>query len=226
MFPGNKMKALTFSYDDGVISDKRLVEILNKYNLKGTFNLNSGVQSHASNWYYKGFHVVRMNVDEIASVYQGHEIAVHCLTHADLAQFDDKTVYNELIIDKQNHERFFGCKVCGMAYPYGTYKPETPLILKNCGLVYGRTVVSSHAFDIPEDLLLYNPTCHHNDTQLFTLAEEFIKLKPDKPSVFCIWGHSYEFDGDNNWNRFEDFCRLISGRDDIYYCTNKEAFTK
>ena len=35
------MKALTFSYDDGVEQDRRLVELFNKNNLKCTFNLNS-----------------------------------------------------------------------------------------------------------------------------------------------------------------------------------------
>ena len=34
-------KAITFSYDDGVTQDKRLIEIFNKYGLKATFNLNS-----------------------------------------------------------------------------------------------------------------------------------------------------------------------------------------
>ena len=41
MFNG-KMKAVTFSYDDGVMQDVRLIEILDKYNLKATFNLNAG----------------------------------------------------------------------------------------------------------------------------------------------------------------------------------------
>ena len=36
-----KLKAVTFSYDDGVTQDIRLIEIFNKYNLKATFNLNS-----------------------------------------------------------------------------------------------------------------------------------------------------------------------------------------
>lgn len=36
-----KRKAVTFSYDDGVTQDIRLIEMLNRYNLKCTFNLNS-----------------------------------------------------------------------------------------------------------------------------------------------------------------------------------------
>ena len=35
-----KNKAITFSFDDGVTQDKRLVEMLDKYGLKATFNIN------------------------------------------------------------------------------------------------------------------------------------------------------------------------------------------
>ena len=40
LFPGGRTKALTFSYDDGVIADRRLIEIFRENGLKGTFNLN------------------------------------------------------------------------------------------------------------------------------------------------------------------------------------------
>ena len=42
-FPGGKLKAVTFSYDDGVNQDIRFAEILSKYGLKGTFNLNTAM---------------------------------------------------------------------------------------------------------------------------------------------------------------------------------------
>ena len=38
-----KTKVLTLSYDDGVVQDIRLIEIMNKYGLKGTFNINSAL---------------------------------------------------------------------------------------------------------------------------------------------------------------------------------------
>jgi len=41
-FPGFRDKAVTLSYDDGVRQDKRLISIMQKYGLKGTFNINSG----------------------------------------------------------------------------------------------------------------------------------------------------------------------------------------
>ena len=40
-FPGGAAKVFTLSYDDGIIYDRPLVEMFNKYHVKGTFNLNS-----------------------------------------------------------------------------------------------------------------------------------------------------------------------------------------
>ena len=224
MYPNGKMKAVTFSYDDGIVSDKKLVPIFNKYGMKCTFNLNSGIMTHVSSWDYLGFRAMRMNVAEIGDMYNGHEIAVHCLTHADLTSQDDDTVKNEILVDKDNLERMFGGQVCGMAYPIGYYDERTEKLVSACGIKYARTTVPTHSFDIPENLVEYHPTCHHNDEKLFELAEAFINLKADKPQVFYIWGHSYEFDAQNNWDRMEKLCEMLSGRDDIYYCTNAEAF--
>ncbi len=39
LYPGGKKKVFTVSYDDGVIQDVRFVKLLNKYGIKGTFNL-------------------------------------------------------------------------------------------------------------------------------------------------------------------------------------------
>ena len=43
LYPYGKKKAFNVTYDDGVLQDIRFVELLNKYGLKGTFNLNSGL---------------------------------------------------------------------------------------------------------------------------------------------------------------------------------------
>ena len=59
--------------------------------------------------------------------------------------------------------------------------------------------------------------------KLFELGREFIDLKPDSPKIFYIWGHAYEFDANRNWSQFEEFCKMISGREDIFYGTNTEV---
>ena len=223
MFPHGQLKALTLSYDDGVEQDRRLVEILNKYKIKATFNLNSGIQSGASKFQKGDILIRRMNVRRLPSLYEGHETAVHSLTHPRLEELDRETVINELEEDKINIERIFKTKVNGMAYPFGTFNEAVIDAVKECGFSYARGVKSTYSFDIPKNLLSYQPTIHHSDPKLMELAETFTALKPSRPQVFYLWGHSYEFDVDNNWHIIEDFCEFISGRNDIYYAVNFRA---
>jgi hypothetical protein len=49
-------------------------------------------------------------------------------------------------------------------------------------------------------------------------------MQTDRPQVYYVWGHSYEFDIDNTWDKFEEFCKMMSGRDDIFYGTNRQVF--
>jgi peptidoglycan/xylan/chitin deacetylase (PgdA/CDA1 family) len=223
MFPNGTMKALTLSYDDGVEQDRKLVEILNRYGIKAAFNLNSGIQTGANGWQNKDVQIRRMNIKELPALYEGHEIAVHSLTHPHLENLDGETIRNELEQDKLNLERIFGKPVYGMAYPFGTYNDLVVKTVGDCGLKFARAVESTYSFDVPASLLVYRPTLHHKDPRLMELAEDFIKLKPAGPQVFYLWGHSYEFDTDRNWQVIEDFCRLMAGRDDIYYATNAQA---
>lgn len=217
-------KAVTFSYDDGVQQDIRLLEILNKYGLKCTFNLNTGLDYNHGTWCYDDrFDVHRLNLDEVYNLYNGHEIAVHGRKHLCLTKLSNDELQEELAYDASEIERIFGEKPVGMAYAYGAYNGNVIDKLREMGIQYGRTVEPSYNFDEQSNLLMFRPTCHHDDEKLFELAERFIELKPEKPQIFYIWGHSYEFDGKQNWNRFERFCKFISGKDDIFYGTNRQV---
>ena len=79
--------------------------------------------------------------------------------------------------------------------------------------------------DLQDDLIVFDPTVYHHTEwdELFSLGEQFLSLRPDTPKLFYIWGHAYEFDIHDDWDRFEDFCRLISGQSDIFYGTNREV---
>jgi hypothetical protein len=223
IFPNNKMKAFTLSYDDGVEQDRRLVSIFNKYNLKCTFNLNSGIQSGSSRWERDGIKISRMNIAGLDVLYKGHEIAVHSLTHPRLEDQNIETIRNEIIQDKLNLQNIFGYNITGMAYPFGTYDERVIQILRENEIKYSRTVQETENFELQTNLLELKPTCHHCNKNLMKLAEEFVNLKPQEPSIFYVWGHSYEFDTDNNWDMIEEFCAYISNREDIFYGTNTEV---
>lgn len=218
-----KMKAVTFSYDDGIRQDMRLVELFNKYGMKATFNLNSGIQSDVSPFINKEIVVHRMNIAGLKELYAGHEIASHALTHANLVRVSPETVYNEVKTDMEILSARFGQNVTGFAYPFGAYNDSVVDILKQCGVSYARTVKSSHNFELPTDPLRLEATCHHNDPIIMDLIDKFLALKPETPQLLYIWGHSYEFDADNNWEHIETILQKLSGRDDIFYGTNREV---
>ena len=223
-----KKKAVTFSYDDGVVYDKRLVEIFNKYNLKCTFNLNSGIMSGANHWENNGIEIHRLNAKGLPELYKGHEIAVHTLTHPDLTKYDDETIYNEVLLDKENLERMFDCKIEGMAYPYGTYNEHIVEILKDCGIKYARTVHSMGEVAKPSDLLVLRPTAHLSEEQLLEIIEEFLAKDPTKmeePQMLYIWGHSYEFEVLHNWDYMEKICSMVAGKEDVFYGTNAQVLS-
>lgn len=143
-----KKKAFTLSYDDGTESDIRLIEILNRYGLKCTFNLNSGLMTPKSMWICNLMTVRRMPQERMKELYNGHEIAVHCSTHANLTDLDDNGVRREILEDKAKLEKIFDCRINGMAYPYGAYDNRVTDIVKDCGIKFARTVNDSHNFKV------------------------------------------------------------------------------
>lgn len=223
--PMHYKKAVTFSYDDGITQDRKLVEIFNRYGMKCTFNLNTGIQSEESRFEIDDVPIHRMNQEGLAELYKGHEIAVHGLTHAAPKNLSKAELEKEFLTDARNIERIYGKYPVGMAYAYGCYDTTTVEYIKTIGIRYGRTVEATHGFDLPEDLLHLKATCHHDDEKLFELAEEFLQKEPsqDKPMLFYIWGHSYEFDVNQNWDRIEKLCKMLSGHDDVFYGTNAEC---
>lgn len=225
-----KKKAITFSYDDGVTQDIRLIELLNKYGLKCTFNLNSELLFHNDIhiWHNQRISNYTIHPEDVKSVYEGHEIAVHTLTHPNLTQCDDREVIRQVETDRQNLSELAGYEVVGMAYPCGGVNNDdrvADIIKKNTGIKYSRTITSTDSFDVQENLFRFNPTVFHlNFEKMMSLGQEFIELKTDTPKVFYIWGHSYEMDyGMDHWAKLEEFFKLISNRDDIFYGTNKEV---
>ena len=228
MFSG-KMKAVTFSYDDGVTQDIRLIELLNKYGLKCTFNLNSEYLGNPG-FLKQGFGRIahyKVHPEHVKEVYEGHEVAVHTLTHPNLTMQTDEEVIRQVEQDRLNLSELVGYEVVGMAYPCGGVNNDdrvAELIKNHTGVKYSRTITCTENFDLQDNLYRFNPTVYHlNFDKMMELGRKFVELETDKPQIFYIWGHAYEMDYDSdNWNKLEEFFQLISGKDDIFYGTNKE----
>lgn len=225
-FPGFRAKAFTLSYDDGVEQDIKLIEILNRYGLKCTFNLNSGKMAPEGTVYEKGRIHRPLTASACKEVYNkdGHEVATHGYTHPWPTKLATSGVIFEIMKDRELLEDMYGRIVNGHAYPFGDYDDRVVECLRSCGITYARTTHSTERFDIPTDWLRLHPTCHHNHPRVFELIDNFNAARPASPKMFYLWGHSYEFEGDGNWERIEDIAKLVSGRDDVWYATNGEIY--
>lgn len=229
MFNGKK-KAITFSYDDGVTQDIRLIELFNKYGLKATFNLNSELLGIVGDNFVREGKTVsfaRSKAEDIKSIYDGHEVAAHTLTHPFLPDIlDDNEVIRQVEEDRLNLSELVGYEVVGMAYPGGGMNNNDPvakLIRENTGVKYARTTQTNFNFTLQENLYRFQGTIYHHQQwdKLFETAERFLNAEE---GIFYIWGHAYEFDiFPERWQQFEEFCQMISGKADTFYGTNKEV---
>lgn len=225
LFPGGKCKALTLSYDDGVRQDRRLVEILNRYGLTATFNISSGLFGVEERGVSSDptVDVSKLEQQEVLSLYAGHEIAGHCLRHANLTGLGAPAAMYEILEDKKQLEQLAGQPLRSFAYPYGAYTPQVQQLLELAGYQGARTTHPTYGFDLPQNLLAWDPTCHHRDPRLMELAETFCHQQPRffRPWLFYLWGHAYEFDQHHNWQVIEDFARFVSPfADQIWFASN------
>jgi peptidoglycan/xylan/chitin deacetylase (PgdA/CDA1 family) len=226
-----KRKAITFSYDDGVRQDIRLVELFNRYGLKATFNLNSGLFGSEARLVRNGVEIdhIRHCAADVKHIYEGHEVAAHTLTHPLLpALADDREIVRQVEEDRLRLSELVGYEVVGFAYPGGGInhnKRVADIIRQNTGVKYCRTTDSTHGFEPQADLFEFNPTVYHHVEmdEMLRLGEKFLEMSPQTPQIFYVWGHAYEFDIHGDWERFEEFCKMISGHSDIFYGTNREV---
>ncbi len=211
-FPHGKNKVLTLSYDDGSKDDYRLIEIMNKHGIKGTFNINAGI---AGTGYTIPMH-------ELKSVYEGHEVACHTYSHPTIARCPIEHVTQQILADRHRLEDAIGKPVRGIAYPNGSYSKEIVQLLPALGIKYARIVPTSGLFSIPQNFLEWSATCRHYD-HLLEKAQAFDELyKTQYLYMMSIWGHSIEFTRDQNWHMMEEFCAFIGEKEDIWYATNIE----
>ena len=231
LFPEGKQKALTLSYDDGVQQDIRFIEILDKYGLKCTFNINSYYLEEEERSYAPGQVHRRMARREATEVYSkaianGHEVATHGYSHPFLDKLPSEMISYEIVEDRKRLEEMFGKIIKGHAYPYGATSANVVEVLRNCGILYARTTAATKRFDIPTDWLRLPSTCHHNEPSLMQLADQFLN-EPSRypnPRLFYLWGHTYEFDNNNNWEVIEKFGEYIGGKDDVWYANNMQVY--
>ena len=217
IFKDGKSKAVTMSFDDGHVQDIRLVEMFNRYGIKGTFHLNSGlfgVKSTATGRQ-------RLSEDRIRELYVGHEVSCHSTVHTTLTQLPSTEIIKDVLADRKILEGLCGYPVRGMSYPNGAYDRRVIEALRSCGIEYCRTVKSHGECFLPDDFLEWHPSYHYSEA-----------LEPSKRfavnhrtgRLMYIWGHGFEMDDNSgHWEMMEEICEtLASDSKNTWFATNIE----
>lgn len=231
-YPNGKAKAVTFSFDDGIQQDKRLAELFDKYGLKCTFNFNCDCMK-ADNF----------TADQIKEFFlsKGHEIAVHGANHRANGNLRPIEGIREVLDCRLELEAKCGRIIRGMAYPdsgirlmgnFGSYE-MIKTYLSELDIAYSRTLGGdNNSFMLPDDFYAWMPTAHQSNPNIMAYIDQFLtldfsaKVHPATrvPRLFYIWGHSYEFDQDDSWDRMEDICEKLANNEEIWYATNIEIY--
>jgi hypothetical protein len=213
-YPQGKRKAFNITYDDGVLQDVRFVSLLNKYGLKGTFNLNSQLMEQEFEWRHEnGMIVKRLSLDAAKHLYDGHEIAAHTLTHPFLQDKSAQQLRWEIGEDKRRLEAFFGREVAGFGVPFDYYDERIAGCVRECGFVYGRMSEETHHYTPWQDPYFWRCGIFHLAPELDEYIDGF--MATDEELALCqIVGHSYDLDAEHLWSKMENIlCRMAKDAD-------------
>ena len=201
------MKIVSLSFDDGTIYDLKFIELLNKYNLKATLNLNSGLDNFV--WYFGDSPIERLKLSEVVDKYNGHEVCSHSLTHPYFSSLNKDEVIRQVKEDCNNLSKIFNRDINAFAFPFHDQTEEHIKILKdNLNLNYIRYSYFEESY-IPKDRYHIPLNALYNDNDLYEKLEKFKNNNLDN-SLFVIAGHSYEFQVRNEWERIEELLKYLS----------------
>lgn len=236
-FPGGKAKAVTFSYDDGCRHDIRLAETLTTHGIRCTFNINSGLFGKDD----RAWHLTAQEIREHI-INAGHEIAVHGKMHMAPGLSRPVDCISDILNCRLELEKTFDQIIRGMAYPdSGITNMQNEAsydnirrYLQDLGIVYARTLGGDNdGFRLPSDWMAWMPTAHHKNSRVVEYAEKFLSIDPDTeklspanryPRLFYLWGHSFEFENNKNWELLDTLCEKLGGQEDVWYATNMEIY--
>lgn len=228
---------VTTSWDDGHIFDMNLAVLLRKYHLKGTFYIapkNRNIPTQH-----------RLSDEQIKELSREFEIGAHTMTHPDMLKIDDNSAEDEIRESKSYLENVIGRSVTSFCYPSGEYDKRHVRMVRDMQFAVARTVrrfsfsFRADRYQLPTSVHAYNHWSDAWQIALFSRFNPFLFIKyyrhwddlaiamydhvAKNGGVFHLWGHSWEVDQNNDWKRLELVFRCISGKNDVFYVSNKEV---
>jgi peptidoglycan-N-acetylglucosamine deacetylase len=231
-----KQLIVTTSWDDGHILDIRLAKLLKKYAIKGTFYISPYDREFPAN--------KLLSKEQTIAISSDFEIGAHTMTHPVLTKIPLQEATNEISVSKQYLEALCGKKVVSFCYPRGAYNKSLAQAVKKAGFTSARTVERYH-FNITKDRFTCGTTfhCYRHYSDIHQIikwsnwnpfkviknlnwenhAKQLFDHSLENGGVFHIWGHSWEIDANNDWERLERVLSYISKRKGVLYLTNGEV---
>jgi hypothetical protein len=221
-YPQGKQKAFNITYDDGVLQDERFVALMNKYGLKGTFNLNAQLMEQEFEWVHpNGMTVKRLSKDAVRHLYDGHEIASHTLTHPSLNDKTDAELLWEIGEDKRRLEELFGREVAGFGVPFHFYDERIADCVKQCCFEYGRNSELTHNYSPWRDPYFWSCGVFHLEPEFTDFVDGFFRTE-EELALCQIVGHAYDLDAADLWETMETILARMSGDDSVCSMTHLE----
>ena len=234
-----KQVIVTTSWDDNHKLDSKLTKLLKKYNIKGTFYISP------NNTKFKKQDL--LNYKEIIKLSKDFEIGAHTITHPRLTKVSEKEAQKEIIDSKIYLEKLTKKEIKSFCYPSGDYNNKVKELVKKAGFIYARTI-NSIVTSPPKDFFEVKTTINCAPPSIRGLCGELkftikssVKLIPclltkdwgkrakkafdfvlKNGGVFHLWGHSWEIDKYNDWDKLEKVLSYISNKKDVKYLINSQ----
>ena len=232
----SRVAVVTTSWDDGHLLDLRLAELLLEYGLAATFYIapnNREIPTRS-----------RLTDRHITELGTSFEIGAHTLTHPRLTTLTDDAALAEILSGRQHLEDCATTSIASFCYPGGKYAAIHTQMVRDAGFCLARTI-ERHQLGFPASLMEV-PTTFHAYRHLRDVgpalrtsnrqpgcalrhylnwdewAMAFFDLVSARGGLFHLWGHSWEIDERNDWDRLERVFEHISHRPDVRYVSNHE----
>lgn len=198
-------------WDDGLVDDFKIMEIVSKYNATTAFALSpSRYNTHRTFNDPRGDYGTLVSKKELKN-YSNFEVCNHTDNHPDFNKIGFKETEKEIIDGKNKLQEIFGREINGFCYPYGSVTKESISVLKNLNISYARTTFSGSQ----TDRMQLKPDAKWNIKNLIQVIES-------KPKILILWGHSYEIKTAKDWESVKETYHILSNHENVKIITFEE----
>ena len=210
-------------WDDGIVDDVRLTDILRRCNAKATFSLNPGLnlEERSFGWINDNREVWRLRRCELPNVYDGFEICSHSMTHPCLTDVSADRLAWEVGASRDILEGIFKKPILGFCYPFNACDERVKAALRSAGYIWARGGQNDEGIFPPRDPFEFYFSCHFLS---FDFWPKF-KIEKERDGIFSFWGHSCEMTNEAMWQDFEVMIEKISSDANTEWSFINDLFT-